>query len=549
MGRTMVIIRLLLLVSSLVLSASRRVPSSSHSSGNIDWWCNLTPHPGTCKYYLGQSNQQHTTIIKHKTELRSMLVQSALEEATIMQKEAHGLDQNLIKTKNHEAVHGDCLKLYDDTIFHLKRTLECLNNNNCSAVDAQTWLSTALTNIQTCQTGAQELSVQDFKVSSKNTNVTEMVRNSLAINLDFVKMMKQQPQANRALAEAEVEGEEEEAEDDFPSWFSGHERRLLQSSAIKAHVVVAKDGSGNFKTVQEALNAAAKRTVKTSRFVIHVTKGVYKENIEVEKNNDNVMLVGDGMRNTIISGSRSSQDGYTTYSSATAGIDGLHFIARDITFQNTAGPRKGQAVALRSASDLSVFYKCGIVGYQDTLMAHAQRQFYRQCYIYGTVDFIFGNAAVVFQNCHIFARKPLDGQANTITAQGRGDPFQNTGISIHKSVIKAAPDLVPVLDKVQTFLGRPWQQNARVVVMRTYLDSLISPLGWDEWNGSDFAKDTLYFGEYENSGPASDTSKRVKWPGFHVISNPKEASQFTVTSLLAGRTWLPTTSVPFSSGL
>ncbi|KAL1298578.1 hypothetical protein AAHE18_18G042700 [Arachis hypogaea] len=102
-----------------------------------------------------------------------MLVQSALEEATIMQKETHGLDQNLMKTKNHEAVHGDCLKLYDDTIFHLKRTLECLNNNNCSAVDAQTWLSTALTK---CQTGAQELSVQDFKVPSKNTEFLCRIR-------------------------------------------------------------------------------------------------------------------------------------------------------------------------------------------------------------------------------------------------------------------------------------------------------------------------------------------------------------------------------------
>ncbi|RYR42835.1 hypothetical protein Ahy_A08g039277 isoform B [Arachis hypogaea] len=127
--------------------------------------------------------------------------------------------------------------------------------------------------------------------------------------------------------------------------------------------------------------------------------------IEVEKNNDNVMLVGDGIR--------SSQDGYTTYSSATAGIDGLHFIARDIT----QGPSCGPEIRLRP------------------------------CYIYGTVDFLN------FQNCHIFARRPLDGQAKTITAQGRGDPFQNTGISIHKSVIKAAPGLVPVLDKVKAFLG------------------------------------------------------------------------------------------------
>lgn len=231
------------------------------------------------------------------------------------------------------------------------------------------------------------------------------------------------------------------------------------------------------------------------------------------------------------------------------GIDGLHFIARDITFQNTAGPQKGQAVALRSASDLSVFYRCAISGYQDTLMAHAQRQFYRQCYIYGTVDFIFGNAAVVFQNCNIFVRKPLDGQANMITAQGRGDPFQNTGISFHNCKIRAASDLKPVIDKYNTFLGRPWQQYSRVVVMKTFMDTLVSPLGWSPWGDTDFAQDTLYYGEYENYGPGSSTAHRVKWPGYHVITSPNEASKFTVTGLLAGPTWLATTTVPFTSGL
>jgi len=231
------------------------------------------------------------------------------------------------------------------------------------------------------------------------------------------------------------------------------------------------------------------------------------------------------------------------------GIDGLHFIARDITFQNTAGPHKGQAVALRSASDLSVFYRCAISGYQDTLMAHAQRQFYRQCFIYGTVDFIFGNAAVVFQNCNIFARKPLDGQANMITAQGRGDPFQNTGISFHNCQIRAASDLKPVVDKYKTFLGRPWQQYSRVMVMKTFMDTLVSPLGWSPWGDTDFAQDTLYYGEYQNYGPGSSTANRVKWPGYHVITNPKEASKFTVAGLLAGPTWLATTTVPFTSGL
>ncbi|KAL2335872.1 hypothetical protein Fmac_010318 [Flemingia macrophylla] len=533
LGKTF--LTLFLLYSSIfsIAASSRRGPSVS-SSSNIDWWCNLTPHPEPCKHYITTQMKSHPFPIKHRTNFRGMLVQEALNQALIMQKEAHESNQdNLLATKNHRTVHGDCLKLYEKTIFHLNRTLECFHGkHDFSAVDAQTWLSTALTNIQTCQTGTDELGVQDFKFPMLRNNVTEMIRNSLAVNMDLAKHHQT----------------EEKTEEEFPGWFSRHERKLLQSSSIKADVVVAKDGSGNFRTVQDALNAAAKRKVK-KRFVIHVKKGVYRENIEVAVHNDNIMLVGDGLRNTVITSARSVEGGYTTYSSATAGIDGLHFIARDITFQNTAGPHKGQAVALRSASDLSVFYRCGIMGYQDTLMAHAQRQFYRQCYIYGTVDFIFGNAAVVFQNCYIFARRPLEGQANMITAQGRGDPFQNTGISIHNSQIRAAPDLSPVADKYNTFLGRPWQQYSRVVVMKTFMDTLVNPLGWSPWGDSTFAQHTLYYGEYQNYGPGASTTNRVKWPGFHVIKNPTEASQFTVTRLLAGPTWLGSTTVPFTSGL
>ncbi|KEH22545.1 pectinesterase/pectinesterase inhibitor [Medicago truncatula] len=517
---------LFFLSSIFSIASSRKGPSSS----NIDWWCNLTPHPKPCKHYTTQMNNHFK--IKHRVEFREMLVKLALNQALTMQKEAQDNSQQQQNSSVHKTVHADCFKLFENTIFHLNHTLEGLNNasKNCSPNDVQTWLTTSLTNIETCKSGALELNAQDFNFIMQ-TNVIEMIRNILAINMHFLKHNK------------------ETEEGSFPNWFSMHERKLLQSkSPVKYNIVVAKDGSGQYKTVQAALNAAAKRKYKT-RFVIHVKKGVYKENIEVAVHNDNIMLVGDGMQNTIITSSRSVQGGFTTYSSATAGIDGLHFIARDITFQNTAGPHKGQAVALRSASDLSVFYRCAISGYQDTLMAHAQRQFYRQCFIYGTVDFIFGNAAVVFQNCNIFARKPLDGQANMITAQGRGDPFQNTGISFHNCQIMAASDLKPVVDKYKTFLGRPWQQYSRVMVMKTFMDTLVSPLGWSPWGDTDFAQDTLYYGEYENYGPGSSTANRVKWPGYHAITNPKEASKFTVAGLITGPTWLATTTVPFTSGL
>jgi pectinesterase len=85
--------------------------------------------------------------------------------------------------------------------------------------------------------------------------------------------------------------------------------------------------------------------------------------------------------------------------------------------------------------------------------------------------------------------------------------------------------------------------------MKTFMDTLVSPLGWSPWGDTDFAQDTLYYGEYENYGPGSSTENRVKWPGYHVITRPNEAAKFTVNGLLAGPTWLATTTVPFTSGL
>ncbi|GJX59061.1 pectinesterase/pectinesterase inhibitor U1, partial [Tanacetum coccineum] len=115
-----------------------------------------------------------------------------------------------------------------------------------------------------------------------------------------------------------------------------------------------------------------------------------------------------------------------------AAVVGDGFLATGITFQNTAGAANHQAVALRVGSDLSAFYQCDMLAYQDTLYVHKNRQFYINCLIAGTVDFIFGNAAAVFQDCDIHARRPNSGQKNMLTAQGRTDSNQNTGIVIQK---------------------------------------------------------------------------------------------------------------------
>lgn len=227
---------------------------------------------------------------------------------------------------------------------------------------------------------------------------------------------------------------------------------------------------------------------------------------------------------------------------------GFGFMAQDIGFQNTAGPEKHQAVALRVGADQSVINRCRIDAFQDTLYTHNQRQFYRDCYITGTVDFIFGNAAVVFQNSKIVARKPMDNQKNMLTAQGRTDLNQNTGTSIQNCDVYESADLYPVKGSTKTYLGRPWKEFSTTVFMQSKIGDHIDPAGWAEWNG-DFALKTLYYGEYMNRGPGAGTSGRVKWPGYHVITSATEASKFTVAQLIQGGQWLKSTGVTYTEGL
>ncbi|CAA3024308.1 probable pectinesterase/pectinesterase inhibitor 17 [Olea europaea var. sylvestris] len=491
-------------------------------SDGINEWCNKTPYPKPCKYFMNHGPRHF--VPKQKSDFRKMAIKLAMERA--LKAEVHTKELG-VKCRNdrEKAAWADCLKLYESTIEQLNKTID--PNKKCTDFDAQTWLSTALTNLETCRTGFRELGVSDFMLPLMSNNVSQLICNTLALGNNGTNV--------------------KETYYGFPSWLSPGDRKLLQTSSIRPNLVVAQDGSGNHRTIKAALDAAARRS-GSGRFVIHVKRGVYRENLDIGNKLRNIMLVGDGLKYTIITGSRSVGGGSTTFESATVAVTGEGFIASGITFRNTAGPQNHQAVALRSGSDLSVFYRCSFEGYQDTLYVHSQRQFYKECYIYGTVDFIFGNAAAVLQNCMIYARRPMDKQKIAITAQGRTDPNQNTGISIHNSRIMAAADLRPVLSSFRTFLGRPWKQYSRTVFLQTYMDSLVDPAGWLEWDGN-FALNTLYYGEYRNSGPGSATGRRVGWRGYRVITSPTEASRFTAENFIAGRSWLPATSVPFTAGL
>lgn len=228
-----------------------------------------------------------------------------------------------------------------------------------------------------------------------------------------------------------------------------------------------------------------------------------------------------------------------------AAVSGDGFMAKDIGFRNTAGVQGDQAIALAVASDQAIIYRCKISGHQDTLYAQSLRQFYRECDISGTIDFIFGNAVTVIQSSNILLQKPKG--SNVIMASGRTDPGQNTGISIHRSRIVPGSELASMKHSCKSYLGRPWKAYARSVVMLTYIDDSIESRGWLEWSGSKYLS-SLYYGEYLNTGSGSLTSGRVKWSGYHVMSE-NDAEKFTVGNFIGGDTWIPQTGFDFISGL
>ncbi|KAL7001681.1 pectinesterase [Sarracenia purpurea var. burkii] len=263
----------------------------------------------------------------------------------------------------------------------------------------------------------------------------------------------------------------------------------------------------------------------------------------------NVMLIGDGKGVTVITGHKSFLQGGNTWSAATIVIWGDGFVARDITFQNTAGSGSHQAPALTSKAPHSAFYRCAFEGYQDTVYAQHGLQFYRECDIYGSVDFICGDAAVVIQNSNIYLRRSSTGNELTIAASSRESSNSATGIVFQNCRITAAPDLKPVLNSYEIYLGRPWKSYSRTVYIHSDFDVPVEPRGWLEWAGN-VNTNTAYYREFGNRGVGSSTGGRVKWPS--VKASPvitSEANQFTVGNFIHGNSWLPSTGVPFTPGL
>ncbi|GLJ13603.1 hypothetical protein SUGI_0216170 [Cryptomeria japonica] len=510
----------------------------------VKWVCHQAPYPIRCVSSMAFNPAYRKPTLDI---LSTVAVQVSLQGAQNARDFAASLHNHTMDEKER-AAWQDCVELFKDSVYRLN--MNTINND-----EAPIWLSTALANREACLNGFRDFNLTATStiaalMSTTTLNLSEMLSNSLSMyslstwSLTNRHLLSTKDQQNGDLYSHYGSATEEE----FPQWLGATERNLLQSSSLaaQANVVVAKDGSGNYRTIGEAVNAAPQQSSK--RYVIYIKAGLYKENIDIPSQKTNLMFIGEGRDKTVVTGSKSVADGVTTFKTATVGVSGDGFIARDMTFENTAGPEKHQAVALRIGSDRSVVHRCSIKGYQDTLYVFSFCQFYSEVDIYGTVDFIFGYAAVVIQNSNIIARRPLDHQGNTITAHGRSDPNERSGISIHNCRISAAPDLQRVKGSINTYLGRPWGKYARVVVMQSVVGDLIAPAGWSEFEGN-LAPSTLYYGEYMNSGAGAATSGRVNWPGYHVITSASEASKFTVGQFISGDGWIPATGVRYTSGL
>ncbi|KAL3632113.1 hypothetical protein CASFOL_025097 [Castilleja foliolosa] len=522
------------LVRALVhRSVSDDAPAKSTSPAEVvKSICSLTLYPKSCFSSLISSNSiDPAAIFQFSLTVASKSLEAISNFPEAYAKRLNGADGQLVK----DAL-GVCSAVLKDAFESLNDVVSAKSLQDVG--DLKTWLSAVLTNQDTCLDALEEAEVAFAgEIELLMRNATEFASNSLAIVTKLLAVVDGgfgDPNHRRRLLE-EPGG--------FPEWMTAADRRMLlgNNAAVKADVVVAKEGP--VKTINEALAKVKKESDK--RYVIQVNAGEYKENLVVNKSFWNVMIVGAGISKTIITGSMNFVDGTPTFHTPTVAVAGRGFIARDLTIRNTAGPEKHQAVAFRSGSDFSVIYRCSFEGFQDTLYAHSNRQFYKECDITGTIDFIFGNAAVVFQNCNIYPRQPMLNQFNTITAQGKKDPNQITGIAIHKCVIKSFDNVT-----ADTYLGRPWKAFSTTVIMKTNISNIVDPKGWIPFGGlNTVPPKTITYGEYLNSGLGANTTNRVKWEGYKVSLTAAEASKYTVKSFIGGMNWLDATGVTYDPNL
>ncbi|MBW6534041.1 MAG: pectin esterase [Mariniphaga sp.] len=267
--------------------------------------------------------------------------------------------------------------------------------------------------------------------------------------------------------------------------------------------VIAKDGSGDFTTVQEAINAVP--DFRKNKTTIFIKNGIYKEKLVLPASKTNVSFIGEDVEKTILThddfASKKNRFGEEmgTTGSSSFFIFGEGFSAENITFENSSG-QVGQAVAVRINGDKVAFKNCRFLGFQDTLYPHGEnsRQYYKNCYIEGTVDFIFGWSTAVFDNCTIFCK-----DRGYITAPSTLEKTEFGFVFLECKITGNAPE-------ASFYLGRPWRPYGKSVFIKCEMGDHIKPGGWHNWGDPEKEK-TAFFAEYESFGPGANPQKRVRW--------------------------------------
>ncbi|MCG9972886.1 pectinesterase family protein [Christiangramia crocea] len=299
------------------------------------------------------------------------------------------------------------------------------------------------------------------------------------------------------------------------------------------HFVVSKDGSGDFQHVQEAINATSDFRREETRILIKA--GVYKEKIILPTSKTNVTFIGESRDETVLTYDDYAQklnkygEEIGTTGSTSFFIFGDGFKAYNLTFENSSGP-VGQAVAVRLDGDKVIFVNCRFLGNQDTLYLHGRnsRQYYKDCYIEGTTDFIFGWSTAVFEDCEIYCKEG----GHYITAASTEESSDYGFVFINCSITGDAPE-------ESFYLGRPWRNHAQTVFINTEMTSLIKPEGWHNWNKPN-AEETVFYAEYNSKGEGA-SKERIEWAK---LLTAEEAKNFTVRKVLGGTdNWNPAKSI------
>jgi pectinesterase len=294
------------------------------------------------------------------------------------------------------------------------------------------------------------------------------------------------------------------------------------SGAEPAPVVVAPDGSGQFTTIQSAIDSIPDDNSEWR--VIAIKPGTYRERLLINASKTFVILRGDETqaRRTIVTFNRyAGMDDpeapgkkVGTLGSESVVIQADNFIAENITFENSAGAVE-PAVAVRTMGDRQIFRSCRFLGWQDTLWIDSKRMYFKDCYIEGRVDVIIGRATAVFEKCHLHG---TDGGCLTAASTEPETPF---GFVFLRSKITCAED--------RTYLGNPWQKGAATAFLECELGEHLRPEGWVVGRGNDYHKTARFF-EYRNTGPGADTSNRPSWA--RQLSDA-EAKNYTVENILS----------------